>query len=276
MIDYNARRNVLVVTRGHAFERQPFDELLESVPGTTWTHVGHPAAPALFDPERARVFDAFLCYDMPGLAFKVGSGPGARGVDYVDPPPFLKVGMRALLEEGKPFIFLHHALAGWPAWREFREIVGGTFVYKRDPASNTLDSGYLHGVRHRVKVVADHPVTAGIDAEFEIEDELYLVDIDEADKMPLLRSSFDFAPGKFHSAHEAVCNESLFAHYPWDRPKGSNLIAWLKRAGNSPVIYIQCGDGPATYSNAVYRKLLANAVSWITSPEARLWGRGSA
>jgi type 1 glutamine amidotransferase len=247
--------------------------MLQSVPDTVWTQVQHPAAPALFDAERARAFAAILCYDMPGLDFKKGGGSGGAGVDFVQPPAFLKSGMDSLLEQGKPFIFLHHALAGWPAWPRYQDIVGGRFHYKRDAAANILDSGYLHAVKHRVRVVADHPITAGVDREFEIEDELYLTDVDEAGKIPLLRSSFDFDPQAFNSAHEAAVNDRLFARYPWKRPHGSNLIAWLKRAGNSPVVYIQCGDGPAAYANPSLRAVLANTVAWITSAAAREWAR---
>jgi len=276
MIDYETGRNVLVVTRGHRFEREPFIELLDSVPDTVWTHVEQPAATALFDPQRAQGFKAFLCYDMPGLKFEKGSGNGCRGVEYVEPPSYFTAGLRALLDAGMPLIFLHHAVAGWPAWPAYREIIGGSFVYKRDPQAGLSDSGYLHGVKHRVRVTAEHPITAGVDPEFEIDDELYLMDIDERGKLPLLRSTFEFDPEKFHSAHEAVCNEALFAHYPWQRPRGSNLIAWLKRAGRSPVVYIQCGDGPTAYANRSFRKLLANAVIWITSPEARAWASQSA
>jgi len=206
MIDYNAKRNVLLVTRGHPFERAPFMEMLHSVPDTVWTQIEHPAAPALFDPERARDFAALLCYDMPGLDFQTGAGPGGRGVRFVQPPAYLVAGMELLLEEGKPFIFLHHALAGWPAWPRYKDIVGGRFNYKREPAADILDSGYLHGVKHRVNVVADHPITAGVDGGFEIEDELYLTDIDEAGKIALLRSEFEFgrgAPGPFSSSTTA-------------------------------------------------------------------------
>ena len=281
MIDYHARRNMLLVTRGHPFERVPFMEMLGAVPDTTWTEVEHPAAPALFDPRCARDFAGFLCYDMPGLDFRMPSAPGGAGVDFVPPPARLVAGMEALLDAGKPFIFLHHALAGWPAWSRYADIVGGRFHYKRElaadgAAADILDSGYLHGVKHRVRVVADHPLTAGVGAGFEIEDELYLTDIDEAGKIPLLRSEFEFDPRRFHSAHEAVANARLFTGHPWNRPAGSNLIAWLKRAGNSPVIYIQCGDCPAAYANPGLRRILANAVGWITSPAAAEWARSTA
>jgi hypothetical protein len=224
----------------------------------------------LFDPERSADFAAFLCYDMPGLSFRPGEKSGCRGVDYVAPPAFLVEGMEGLLQAGKPFIFLHHALAGWPGWERYQQIIGGRFQYKRDAARGFMDSGYRHAVRHRVEVVCDHPITRGLGGGFEIEDELYLIDIDETDKVPLLRSTHDFSPDGFYSAHEAVVNDRLFYNEGWHRPAGSNLVAWTRRSGNSPIVYIQCGDGPAAYGNPAFRLLLQNTIDWITSDAARI------
>jgi type 1 glutamine amidotransferase len=273
MIPYEAPRKLLAVTRGHPFERSEFLALLDAMRDVAWFHTEHPAAPAIFDPDRAADFAAFLCYDMPGLSFRPGGNSGYLGVEYVPPPAFLVQGMEALLEAGKPLIFLHHALAGWPSWDRYKEIVGGRFQYKRNPARGLMDSGYRHGVRHRVEVVADHPITRGLGVGFEIEDELYLMDIDETDKLPLMRSTYDFSAEGFYSAHEAVMNDRLFTNEGWRRPAGSNLVAWVKRAGNSPIVYIQCGDGPAAYANPSFRLLLQNTIDWATSEAAQVWAR---
>jgi hypothetical protein len=271
MIPYEAPRKLLAVTGGHPFERESFVGMLESMRDVAWCHAEHPAVPALFDPERSADFSAFLCYDMPGMSFTPGTNSGYRGVDYVPPPAFLVDGMEALLRAGKPLIFLHHALAGWPGWDRYEDILGGRFRYRRDPARGRMDSGYRHAVRHRVNVVSDHPITRDLGTGFEIEDELYLIDVDETDKLPLLRSAHDFSAEGFYSAHEAVMNDRLFCNEGWQRPAGSNLVAWAKRAGNSPVVYIQCGDSAAAYGNPAFRRLLQNTIDWITSDSARLW-----
>ncbi|MGV0036659.1 MAG: hypothetical protein ACNYPE_17540 [Candidatus Azotimanducaceae bacterium WSBS_2022_MAG_OTU7] len=39
--------------------------------------------------------------------------------------------MLNLLEAGKGMVFMHHA-AGWPAWEEYAEIIGGRFLYLPD------------------------------------------------------------------------------------------------------------------------------------------------
>ncbi len=63
-------------------------------------------------------------------------------------------------------VFLHHAIAGWPAWEGYAEIVGGRFHYQ--PATldgiDYPDSGYRHDVTHTVEVLdPTHPICAGID-----------------------------------------------------------------------------------------------------------------
>ena len=47
----------------------------------------------------------------------------------------------------------------------------------------------------------------------------------------------------------------------------------MKRARNSPLVYLQPGDGPATYADPNYRRLVENAIRWTASPEARAWAR---
>lgn len=253
VVRYDAPGNVLVLTKGHPFEHDPFFAMVDAVvpEGWTWTHAEHPAAAAVLDPERAAAFDIVLFYDMPGLQFNPGKPPV-----HIEPPAYLKQSFADLTAQGKPMLFLHHALAGWPAWPEYGAAVGGRFDYGR--------SGYRHGVRHFVRVVEDHPITAGLGEGFWIEDELYLVEVDETDKQPLLRSDHRFERDGFYAADLAVRGK-MFSNEGWDHPPGSNLIAWTKRAGNSPVVYIQCGDGPSAYENPGYRRLLGNALGWLAT-----------
>ena len=46
-------RNVLLVTKGHPFEREPFFQVFDEMPGVNWTHVEQPAARALQNVEEA-------------------------------------------------------------------------------------------------------------------------------------------------------------------------------------------------------------------------------
>ena len=57
----------------------------------------------------------------------------------------------------------------------------------------------------------------------------------------------------------------------WDHDDGSNLVGWIKAYKNSPLVYLQFGDGPAAYNNPSYRRILAQAIQWASSAEAKAW-----
>jgi type 1 glutamine amidotransferase len=171
-------------------------------------------------------------------------------------------------------VFLHHAIAGWPRWPEYAEILGGRFHYVPAELRGRPwpDSGYRHGVRHRVTPECEHPMLAGLEDGFEIEDELYLCPIFEDSVVPLLRSDAAFEAEHFYSAALAISGERD-SNRGWSHPTGSSLVAWCHRRGNSPLAYIACGDGPDAYANPAFQRLLENAVRWVASDEAHAWAR---
>lgn len=267
------RLRVLVMTKGHPFQREPFFSLFDADPGLEWCHVEQPAASVFLDPERAADWDAYVLYDMPGVAFRRGEPP-----HFPDPPPALRSGLRALLDAGHGFVFLHHAIAGWPAWEGYAEIVGGRFHYRpgRLRGRDWPDSGYRFDVRHRLSPVdPTHPVVAGLEDGFELVDELYCAPVLEDSVVPLLRSDADFSPERFSSAALAVAGRRD-SNEGWTHPQGSDLVAWARRDGASPIVYLQPGDGPSTYGSPTYRRLLGNAIRWVASPEAHRWAREGA
>ena len=162
--------NILLVTKGHPFQRDPFFQMWDALQAEgllTWTHVEQPAAQLFFHPEISEPYDLIVDYSMPGV-FGVGGNP--------DPPQEFKDNFMAMLELGKPMIMIHHNLCSWPGWEEYAEIVGGRFHYH--PGSlrgvDYPDSGWLLAVEHNVSVVdPEHPVTQGIEDGFAIQDELY-------------------------------------------------------------------------------------------------------
>ena len=268
---YGAELEVLLVTKGHPFERDPFFAIFDRWRGISVSAVEQPAAQAFFTPEAAEPYDAFVLYDMPGLEFRPGSAPRLH-----EPPAEFVRGFEELLAAGKGIVFLHHAIAGWPTWPRYAEIIGGSFLY--EPATvngrSRPNSGYRHGVEHRVSVVdAEHPVCAGVGDGFEIEDELYLFEAFEDDVVPLLRSEHDFVDENFYSAALAVRGE-MFSSEGWSHPPGTNLVGWARSEGASPIVYLAMGDGPAAYSNRGFTRVLENAVRWVASPEAHEWARG--
>lgn len=267
VINYAAQRRLLTLARGHPYERDAFHGLFEGLDDYDVCHAEQPVAQRLLGPDAPDSFDAIVCYDMPGVDFTSADAPAP-----VAPDEGFRANYLAMLERGIGMVYLHHAIAAWPAWPEYAEIVGGRFHYRPAQLRGVAypDSGYRHQVTHTVRVVAEHPVTANLPASFEMTDELYLCPVFEDDVTPLLRSDYAFTDDNFYSSNRAVAGE-MFTREGWSHPAGSNLVGWVKRHGASPIVYLQGGDDSAAMANAHFRTLLHNAVRWVSSDEAHAW-----
>lgn len=259
VIDYRADIRALVAVRGHPFDRNAFASLFDDMAGISATMVDQPAASLLMNPHGMNDFDVLVLYDMPGLDFAAADPPA-----FVSPGPAIIAGFEALLRQGKGIVALHHALAGWPDWDGYAEHLGGRFLYRPGVLRGTerLDSGYRHEVAYEAVVVGDHPVTAGLPERFGLVDELYLAEIFDDSVTPLLRARSDFTRDAFWSASHAVARR-MFCRDDWDHPPGSDVIGWTRRAINSPLVYLQPGDGAAVYANPHYRRLVENSIRWV-------------
>jgi len=261
------RIRVALVTKGHPFDGPAFFEVFDANDDIAWTHVEHPEALELVEPGRAAEYDVFVMYDMPGITFTRSDPPA----EFPDPPDGYPEKFHALLDAGKGMVFLHHAIAGWPAWPEYAEIVGGRFLYQPAVLDGVdhPDSGYRHDVTHTVEVLdPTHPICAGVDPTFEITDEVYLFAVFEDRVTPLMRSSYDFVDTNFYSADRAI-RGSRNDRAGWSHRPGSDLVAWTTTVGRSPIAYLQFGDGPETYRDANYRCILANAITWAATTPGR-------
>ncbi len=258
--------NILLITKGHPFERDAFFSIFDDI-DVNWTHVEQPAARVFFDPALAADYDAFVLYDMPGIQF------GPEGPVLETPSASYQANVKQLLKQGKGMVFMHHAIAGWPAWEEYAEIIGGRFLYLPDKlrGADKPDSGYRHKVEHTISVLRDHPVTDGLPATFKMTDELYLSEVFEDDIEPLLASDYGFTRDNFYSATNAVKNGKMFSNEGWEHADASNLVGWVKRSESSPVVYLQGGDDPEAYASEHYRQLLQNAIHWVASQQALDW-----
>ena len=258
--------SAMVLSKGHSFDRGAFYSLFDALDGIRCTHVEHPLAEASLDPALANRFDVLVFYDMPGIRFTRGDG-----VRYTAPARQTAASLRELGRRGTGFVFLHHAIAGWPSWPGYAEIIGGRFLYAGAPGRHGWqpDSGYRQNVSYTAQCLADgHPVLAGLPASFTLTDELYLMDVDETRVTPLLRAEYSFTAENFYSAAHAVHGRRQ-SQDGWAHPDGSSLIAWARRWQASPVVYLQPGDSAAVFADPNYRRLLANALRWAASPAAR-------
>ena len=259
------REHALITTKGHPFEKGPFFDMYDSLE-IDYTHVEHPAAQLILNPKNTADYDLLCFYDMPGMNFD-----SPKENIEIEPQQAFKEGFIELLEEGKPMLFMHHSIAGWPAWDEYAEIIGGKFLYKEKKLRGklTIDSGYRHDITYIAKIAKAHPITEGI-KELKITDEVYLNEIFEDSIYPLLTSDYLFVKDNFYSANNAI-NGQMYNNENWDHPPGTAHVAWVKSYKNSPIVYLQMGDGPSTYENKTYRKLLRQSINWLTSKEAQEW-----
>ena len=274
VIRYGEPLKILVSVKGHPFDRNAFAAVFEDMEGIQASFVDQPAAGRLMNPEAMAGFEALVLYDMPGIDFlATGDKPAV-----VAPEASVKSGLEALLTQGKGVVALHHAIAGWPDWPEYAEWLGGRFLYKPAPLRGRpcLDSGYRHDVDYHAEVADPiHPIFDGVPGSFPMKDELYLYEVFEEEVQPLLRARHTFVRDGFYSAHNAVAKGKMFSNDGWVHPAGSNLIGWTKRAINSPLVYLQPGDGLETYTNPHFRRIARNAIHWVASDAARSWARGA-
>ncbi len=253
------QRSLLVLSGGHPYEAEPFDELIHSLGDWNVTHLVHPRAEEAVADGAADHADALLFYDMGGYSFADG------GVTSCRPSEGFRSAIRRRFAAGKGAVAMHHALAGWADWPEWAEMLGGRFLYQagRWKGQDVSDSGYRHDVEYDAEVIASHPVTDGLPSTFPLRDELYLCQIDESAVHPLIRASHKFTSDNFYSAALAVSGQ-MYSNAGWNHSEGSNLVAWWRKAGDAPLVYLQFGDGPQTYADPNVRRLIGNALTFTT------------
>jgi type 1 glutamine amidotransferase len=260
---------ILAITGGHRVDMTAFTDLLAAVcaeRGWVFALAAQPAAQEWLRPEHRGAFDAVLCHDLPGLALRRGEPPTPVG-----PDPDVARDLVDLLEAGQGIVFLHHALAGWPGWPGWADVLGGRYHYAPGVLHDRHwpDSGFRYAQYTARIVDPTHPVCADI-SDFALSDELYCCPVFEDEVVPLVRA--DAPPGEFRETYaEVLGNRS--ADSTWEHPPASDLIAWAKVAGRSPLVYVQPGDGPTTFAEPRYRHLLANALAWVASPAAHAWAQ---
>ena len=250
---------LLAITGGHRFDEHSFAAMLDSICdrlGWQWTHAVQPEAQRWLHPDHVGVWDAILLHDLPGLKLARGAEPVA-----VDPDSDTRAALLAMLDAGQGIVATHHALAGWPAWDDWAGVLGGRFLYApgRLRGNDVPASGYRMDT-YRVEVVSnDHPVCRGVGA-FEVTDELYLCPVFEDEVVPLLTTDADVAASTMTDTYLEV---RFGERRPAVEQPGSHLMGWAKHWGSSRIVYVLPGHEPSTMDNEQYRRLLANAVTWV-------------
>ncbi|MBU6241067.1 MAG: ThuA domain-containing protein [Acidobacteria bacterium] len=263
MTSTDSRPDVAWLVGGHPFDRPSLEAMLDALDANV-DLIEWPDAGRYFTREGAEnlvdSYDVLALYDMPGIRLRRGASP-----EFPPPPPGLVEAWRHITSSGLPLLVLHHAIASWPAWEGFAEIVKGRFHYA--PATlrglDYPDSGYAMNVRQRFTVVnTNHPVCAGLPSTFELTDETYQCPIFEDEVEVLVRTDAPRDDAHHASSFAAVRRESNPA---WRHAPASSAVAWTHRAGNSQLVYLQPGEGPEAFDNPNYRTLIGNAVAWLSN-----------
>ncbi|MBW2942427.1 ThuA domain-containing protein [Zhongshania aquimaris] len=267
-IDYTSDLKLLISVKGHPYDRNAFAELFENIEDVSYTIVEQPASQAMFSPILAKDYDVHVLYDMPGLDFTT------QPPSLIDPPEKFVSDFEDLLELGHGLLFLHHSIASWPTWPKYAEIVGGRFLYVPSELRGRpcMDSGYRHDVTYTAKTHSWGALADGVPDTFSMTDELYLYEVFEQDVIPLLSGNYPPISDNFYSAAHAGLGR-MFSNADWPHPQGSNYLAWAKSYKNSPIVYIQMGDGPSAYENPHFQKILSNAIAWLGSAESLAWAK---
>jgi uncharacterized protein len=206
---------VFLVTGGHDHD-VAFYSVFDGQRDLAVTVDGHPSAFNGPFGKTGRRVDVLVLYDMPP---DVPSEQRAHLARYVD--------------EGGAVVGLHHALAGSQRWSWLHEEVLGA-TWNAPATTGRPDSEYKHDEEIAVKVVAPHPLTAGV-SDFRIVDETY--------------KKLWFSP-------------RINVLLRTDHPLSDGPVAWTLPHPRSRLAYIQLGHGPEAHRDPVWQRLVRNAVRW--------------
>jgi len=144
-----------------------------------------------------------------------------------------------ILQQGKGIVSLHHTIISYRNWDEYPNIIGGRYSPEpqiRDGIEFPAGT-YKHDVRFNVQIAdSHHPVTQGLQ-DFEIVDETYN----------------NFWVSK--DVHVLITTE---------HPDSGPVIGWTNHYSNAKIVYLQLGHDELAYGNENYRKLVHQAICWVT------------
>ena len=207
---------VAVVTGGHDFDKRPFKDMLKHLDGMACALLEQKDDAEFLEDISSWDYDVVVLYNM------------SKKITDKRKQNFLK-----LLDKGVGIVVLHHAVANFPDWPEYADIIGAHYYLDDTPPHGR--SQYKHDVTIPVAIAnPDHPVTRGVQP-FELVDEVY--------------SNYDFLPGS-----EVLLTTT--------QPDSAKVLAHAKTTKNSRLVYIQLGHGPQAFSDKNYLQLLHNAILW--------------
>ena len=147
--------------------------------------------------------------------------------------------MTDCISGGKPLVVLHHSICAFDDWPEYWNMIGGKYFHKPTTfkGKQYTECSYIHDIHFRVNITRrKHPVTRGL-SDFDIFDETYKGYFVDDNVTPLLTT---------------------------DEPSSNHVIGWAKTYGKSRIVVLQSGHDVPTFQNPSYRKLLLQAIEWVS------------
>ena len=252
------------IVGGHPYDEIAFQDMLNSLSGVESNVLKWPGVEELFTVDAVekmhREGRVLALYDLPGIRFNRGSEP-----DLVAPSLKIIEAWQRMTQLGIPILAMHHAIASWPTWPLFAEILKGRFHYvpAKLRGQEYKDSGWANPVHQVFDVLLPaHPICEGLPISFELTDETYLCPIFENEVTALISTRSSRESSHFSSAYAAIRRED---QGDWFHQEESRLVAWTHKYEMSSVVYLQPGDGPLAFTNEHYRKLISNTLYWLNN-----------
>jgi type 1 glutamine amidotransferase len=150
---------VLVITGGHSYKVEEFNQMLASLgPQVTYQVAELPLAFEMFKPENRDKYDVLVFYHM----WQTITSEQAK--IFAD-----------CIREGKPVVALHHSICAFDDWPEYWNIIGGKYFHKVTTFNGReyQPCSYIHDLHFDVRIAdKKHPVTKGL-SDFPMFDETY-------------------------------------------------------------------------------------------------------
>jgi uncharacterized protein len=211
---------VLLLTGGHGFEEKPFLAVFEEMDGVNFTHVALEKKDGFLPPSDKTPYDVIVMYNMSAAM-----------------PQAQRAHLLQRLKDGAGLVSFHHAIANYPDWPEYNEIIGARYFLASDTVNDKEypRSEYTHDIDIPVHVEdASHPITKGV-TDFIINDESYF-------------------KWKLYPGNNLILSTT--------HPKSEKALCWTRDYKGAPVCFLQLGHGPLAYANPSFQKVLRQAIQW--------------
>ncbi|MCW2644789.1 MAG: hypothetical protein JWP07_898 [Pseudonocardiales bacterium] len=253
-------RSVVIVAGGHAYDSAAFARMWARVAPERHTIFPRESLAAALDTALAQQ-SVLVLYDLSGIDVTRG-----QPVVVHQPPSDVLRGFAALNAAATPILAMHHALASWPTWPSYAELLGGRFHYQAGTLRGEQwpASGFRLDVRQGIAIeTTAHPICTGLARGFDLVDEPYLCPI-FANEVTVLMTTDAPREDTFY-----VPVDSSVAGHPnerrgWRHPPTPPAAVWCRDDGRLRLVYVQPGHNASTFDDPNYRLLLSNSLVWLS------------